>query len=112
VDLALEGAGHLGPQESPGKAPVPPHLSFSGVPGTLRRAGRLLGRAAEGDARARRALARWMADLGTLEAALDDLHAAGAIAGPVRAACRALVADHDATVRAWAARRGADAGGR
>jgi hypothetical protein len=91
---------------------VPPHLSFSAAPRALRRAARLLQRTAQGDAPARRALARWMADIATLEAALDGLHAAGAIPDPVREACRVLVAEHGATVGEWAAWASPGAGGR
>jgi hypothetical protein len=95
-----------------GSPAVPPHLSFSDVPGALRRAGRLLERMARGDARAGRALAEWMTDTRALEVSLDGLHAAGAIPVAVREACQALLVRHRATVRDWAAWASPGKGGR
>lgn len=78
------------------------HLSFSGIPESLTRALGLLERAAGGDAGAYQGLARWMAELDALDAALEALHAAGAISAQVLRACRALTNEHGWLVKGWA----------
>ena len=80
---------------------VPAHLSFSEVPGAIRGAIALAEMAVAGDADAQALLGAWMARPAELDAAVEALHAAGAIGSDVLRAYRGLGEERAALVRGW-----------
>lgn len=80
---------------------VPAHLSFSEVSGAIRGGITLAEMAEAGDADAQARLGRWMARPAELDAAVEALHAAGAIASEVLWAYRGLAEERAALLRGW-----------
>ena len=80
---------------------MPAHLSFSEVPGAIRGASALAEMAVAGDADAQALLGAWMARVAELDAAVEALHAAGAIGSDVLRAYRGLGEERAALRRGW-----------
>jgi hypothetical protein len=82
---------------------VPAHLSFTGVPAMLSEAWDLVQRSVGGDVADRIQLADWFGRVDLLSAAIETLHAAGALPVDVVHACRSSAAEGQVLAHGWAA---------
>jgi hypothetical protein len=85
-----------------GAAPVPAHLSFSAVPAMLSEGLDLCERSARGGLTDRIQLADWFERVDVLSAAVETLHAAGALSLDIVHAFRSSTADGQALAHGWA----------